>query len=133
MTGYSVDGGYAEYAKANARFVGKIPNGVDPIAAGPLLCAGVTTYKAVKASGAGSADLVAVFGAGGLGHLAIQYAAIAGATVVAVDVFEEKLHLAKELGATHTIDASKVSPIEELKKLGGCRCRNLHGCFAESI
>ena len=107
MTGYLVDGGYAEYAKANARFVGKVPNGVDPLAAGPLMCAGVTTYKAVKVSGAGPADLVAIFGVGGLGHLAVQYAAIAGATVVAVDLFEEKLNLAKELGATYTIDASK--------------------------
>ena len=119
MTGYLVDGGYAEYAKANARFVGKVPNGVDPVAAGPLLCAGVTSYKAVKVSGAASADLVAVFGVGGLGHLVVQYAAIAGATVVAVDQFEEKLKLAKELGATYTIDASKANPIEELKKLGG--------------
>jgi alcohol dehydrogenase, propanol-preferring len=119
MTGYLVDGGYAEYAKANARFVGKVPNGVDPLAAGPLTCAGVTTYKAVKVSGAGSSDLVAVFGVGGLGHLAVQYAAIAGATVVAVDLFEEKLNLAKELGATYTIDASKANPIEEIKKLGG--------------
>ena len=118
MTGYLVDGGYAEYAKANARFVGKVPNGVDPLAAGPLLCAGVTTYKAARVSGAASADLVAVFGVGGLGHLAVQYATIAGATVVAIDQFEEKLKLAKELGATYTIDASKANPIEELKKLG---------------
>ena len=108
MTGYLVDGGYAEYAKANARFVGKVPDGVDPLEAGPLTCAGVTAYKAVKVSGAGSSDLVAVFGIGGLGHLAVQYAAIARATVIAVDLFdlfEEKLNLAKELGATHTIDA----------------------------
>jgi propanol-preferring alcohol dehydrogenase len=104
-TGYMVHGGYAEYAKANARFVGKVPDGVDPLAAGPLTCAGVTAYKAVKVSGAGSSDLVAVFGVGGLGHLALQYAAISGATVIAVDLFEEKLNLAKELGATHTIDA----------------------------
>jgi propanol-preferring alcohol dehydrogenase len=79
----------------------------------------VTAYKAVKVSGAGSSDLVAVFGVGGLGHLAVQYAAIAGATVIAVDLFEEKLNLAKELGATHTIDASKANPIEEIKNLGG--------------
>jgi alcohol dehydrogenase, propanol-preferring len=118
-TGYWVDGGYAEYAKANAKFVGKIPNGVDPVAAAPLTCAGVTTYKAVKVSGAGSSDLVAVFGVGGLGHLALQYAAIAGATVIAVDVFQEKLDLAKELGATYTVNASKADPIEEIKKLGG--------------
>jgi propanol-preferring alcohol dehydrogenase len=118
-TGYWVDGGYAEYAKANAKFVGKVPNGVDPVAAAPLTCAGVTTYKAVKVSGAGPSDLVAVFGVGGLGHLAVQYAAIAGATVIAVDLFDNKLDLAKELGATHTVNASKANPIEEIKKLGG--------------
>jgi alcohol dehydrogenase, propanol-preferring len=119
MTGYLVNGGYAEYAKANAKFVGKVPHAVDPLAAGPLACAGVTTYKAVKVSGARSSDLVAVFGVGGLGHLAVQYAAIAGATVMAVDLFEEKLDLAKELGATYTVNALKVDPIEEIKKLGG--------------
>jgi propanol-preferring alcohol dehydrogenase len=118
MTGYLVDGGYAEYARANAKFVGKVPPGVDPLAAGPLTCAGVTTYKAVKVSGARSSDLVAIFGVGGLGHLAVQYAAIAGATVVAVDLFEEKLDLAKELGATYTVNALKADPIEEIKKLG---------------
>jgi propanol-preferring alcohol dehydrogenase len=118
-TGYLVDGGYAEYVKANAKFVGKVPNGVDPLAAAPLTCAGVTTYKAVKLSGARSSDLVAVFGVGGLGHLAIQYAAIAGATVVAVDLFEDKLTLAKEIGASYTVNASKANPIEEIKKLGG--------------
>jgi propanol-preferring alcohol dehydrogenase len=119
MTGYFVDGGYAEYAKANAKFVGKVPHGVDPLTAGPLACAGVTTYKAVKVSGARPSDLVAVFGIGGLGHLAVQYAAIAGSTVIAVDVFEEKLELAKQLGATYTLNASKVEPGEEIKKLGG--------------
>jgi alcohol dehydrogenase, propanol-preferring len=119
MTGYLVDGGYAEYAKANAKFVGKVPHGMDPLAAGPLTCAGVTTYKAVKVSGARPSDLVAVFGVGGLGHLAVQYAAIAGSTVIAVDLFEEKLDLAKELGATYTVNASKVDPVEEIRKFGG--------------
>jgi propanol-preferring alcohol dehydrogenase len=119
MTGYLVDGGYAEYAKANAKFVGKVPHGVEPVAAAPLACAGVTTYKAVKVSGARPSDLVAVFGVGGLGHLAVQYAAIAGATVIAVDLVEEKLDLAKELGATYAFNALKADPIEEIKKLGG--------------
>jgi alcohol dehydrogenase, propanol-preferring len=118
-TGYSVDGGYAEYAKANAKFVGKVPQGVDPLTASPLACAGVTTYRAVKVSGARPSDLVAVFGVGGLGHLAVQYAAIAGTTVIAVDLFEEKLDLAKELGASYTVNALKADPIEEIKKLGG--------------
>ena len=85
-TGYSVDGGFAEFVKASARYVVKVPDGIDPLDAAPLTCAGVTTYKAVKVSGARSSDLVAVFGIGGLGHLAVQYARIAGARVVAVDM-----------------------------------------------
>jgi alcohol dehydrogenase, propanol-preferring len=67
-----VDGGHAEYAKAFAKSVGRVPEGVHPFEAAPLTCAGVTTYKAVKVSGACPSDLVAVFGAGGLGHLAVQ-------------------------------------------------------------
>ena len=76
--GYSIDGGFGEYATAYARYVVKVPEGVDPFDAAPLTCAGVTTYKAVKVAGTRSSDLVAVFGVGGLGHLAIQYARIAG-------------------------------------------------------
>src|ERR1700691_750286 len=91
MSGYTINGGYAEYVRANAAFVGRVPEGLDPLDAAPLSCAGVTTYKAVKVSGARSSDLVAVYGIGGLGHLALQYAQIAGATVAAVDVFENKL------------------------------------------
>ena len=71
----------AEYVLAEAAFVGIVPDAIDPLDAAPLTCAGVTTYKAVKVSGARSSDLVAVFGIGGLGHLAMQYAQIAGATV----------------------------------------------------
>ena len=97
--GYSIDGGFGEYATAFARYVVKVPEGVDPLDAAPLTCAGVTTYKAVKVAGTRPSDLVAVFGVGGLGHLAIQYAAIAGGRVVAVDLHDEKLELAKELGA----------------------------------
>jgi propanol-preferring alcohol dehydrogenase len=118
-TGYFLDGGHAEYAKANAKYVGKVPEGVSPLEAAPLTCAGVTTYKAVKVSGARSSNLVAVFGIGGLGHLALQYAKIAGATVVAVDVFDEKLDLARELGADFTVNAREMDPVEEIKKLGG--------------
>src|SRR5262249_52691544 len=76
--GYSIDGGFGEYATAYARYVVKVPDEIDPFDAAPLTCAGVTTYKAVKLGGTRSSDLVAVFGVGGLGHLAIQYAAIAG-------------------------------------------------------
>ena len=118
-TGYSQDGGYAEYVRANAAFAGSVPSGVDPLDAAPLTCAGVTTYKAVKVSGARPSDLVAVFGVGGLGHLAVQYARIAGATVVAVDVTDEKLSLARELGASHTINAADADPAAEIQALGG--------------
>ena len=118
-TGYSIDGGFAEYALASARFAVPVPHGVDPVDAAPLTCAGVTTYKAVKVSGARSSDLVAVFGIGGLGHLALQYARIAGATVVAVDVLDEKLELAKELGATYTVNAAQEDPAAAIKALGG--------------
>jgi alcohol dehydrogenase, propanol-preferring len=118
-TGYFIDGSYAEYAKASAKYVAKVPDGVDPLDAAPLTCAGVTTYKAVKLSGARPASLVAVFGIGGLGHLALQYAKIFGATVVAVDVVEDKLTLARELGADHTINALTEDPVQAIKALGG--------------
>jgi propanol-preferring alcohol dehydrogenase len=118
-TGYSIDGGWGEYALAYGSFVGKVPDGIDPFEAAPLACAGVTTYKAVKVSGARSADLVAIFGVGGLGHLALQYARIAGAQVVAVDLVDEKLQMAKELGATYTINARDEDPVAAIKALGG--------------
>ena len=118
-TGYGIDGGYAQYAKAAAKYVAKVPDGVDPLDAAPLTCAGVTTYKAVKVSGARPASLVAVFGIGGLGHLALQYAKIFGATVVAVDVVDEKLELARELGADYTVNALTEDPVQAIKALGG--------------
>jgi propanol-preferring alcohol dehydrogenase len=118
-TGYFINGGYAEYARAYGKYVAKVPAKVDSFEAAPLACAGVTTYKAVKMSGARPSDLVAIFGIGGLGHLALQYAKIAGATVVAVDLVEEKLALAKELGADYVVNGSKTDPVEAIKKLGG--------------
>jgi len=118
-TGYSIDGGFAEYAKGHASHVVKVPQGVDPFDAAPLTCAGVTTYKAVKMSRAKSADLVAVWGIGGLGHLAMQYARIAGASVVAVDLFDEKLEVARGLGAEFTVNAAEEDPVAAIKKLGG--------------
>jgi alcohol dehydrogenase, propanol-preferring len=117
--GYSIDGAFGEYAIPYARYVVKVPAGIDPFDAAPLTCAGVTTYKAIKVAGTRSSDLVAVFGVGGLGHLAIQYASIAGGRVIAVDVIDEKLELAKKLGAEFTINASKQDPIEEIQALGG--------------
>lgn len=117
--GYSIDGGFGEYATAYARYTVKVPEGVDPFDAAPLTCAGVTTYKAVKVAGTRPSDLVAVFGVGGLGHLAIQYAAIAGARVVAVDIHDQKLVLARELGAEFTVNAARKDPVAEIQKLGG--------------
>jgi propanol-preferring alcohol dehydrogenase len=117
--GYSLDGSLAEYVKACGRYVVKVPLGVDPVDAAPLTCAGVTTYKAIKVAGTRPSDLVAVFGVGGLGHLAIQYAAIAGGRVVAVDLVDEKLALAKELGAEFTVNADERDPAEAIQELGG--------------
>jgi propanol-preferring alcohol dehydrogenase len=119
FTGYTVDGGFREYSIADARFVGLVPEGIDPLDAAPLTCAGVTTYKAVKAAKVGPSDLVGIVGIGGLGHLGLQYAAIAGAFTVAIDVSEEKLQLAKELGADHTINAAEQDVVAEMQKLGG--------------
>jgi propanol-preferring alcohol dehydrogenase len=119
FTGYLVNGGFAEYVLADASFVGLVPDSVDPLDAAPLTCAGVTTYKAVKVSGARSSDLVAIYGVGGLGHLAVQYAQIAGATVAAVDVFDNKLENAKRLGASYTFNSKLTDPVEEIQKLGG--------------
>ena len=118
-TGYSIDGGFAEYVKAFGRHVVKVPDGIDPFDAAPLTCAGVTTYKAVKVSGARPAGLVAVWGIGGLGHLALQYARIAGAGVVAVDLVDEKLELARELGAEFTVNGAEEDTVAAIKKLGG--------------
>jgi propanol-preferring alcohol dehydrogenase len=118
-TGYTIDGTYAEYAIASAGHVVRVPDGIDPIEAAPLTCAGVTTYKAVKVAAVRPSELVAVFGIGGLGHLAVQYAVIAGGTVVAVDVSEEKLALAQSLGATHVVDARKGDVDDVIRRLGG--------------
>src|SRR6202023_2530687 len=118
-TGYAIDGSHAEYAKASAAYVGAVPSGLDAFDAAPLTCAGVTTYKAVKVSGARSSDLVAVFGVGGLGHMALQYAKIAGATVVAVDVTSEKLAMARGLGADYTVNAAEEDPVAAIRRLGG--------------
>lgn len=118
-TGYAVDGGHAEYAVAHAAYVVPVPDGIAPAEAAPLTCAGVTTYKAVKVSGLRPSERAAIFGIGGLGHLAQQYAQIFGAETVAVDVTDDKLRLARELGATHTVDAATCDPVAEIKALGG--------------
>ena len=109
-SGYSVDGGFAEYAVADATYVVPVPDAVSSFDAAPLTCAGVTTYKAVKVAHVQPSERVAVFGIGGLGHLAIQYARLVGAEVIAVDITDEKLALATELGADHVINAALDRP-----------------------
>ncbi len=117
--GYAVDGGYAEYMLADARFAVPVPDGVTPLDAAPLTCAGVTTYAAIKNAHVTPGETVVVFGIGGLGHLAVQYARLVGAKVIAVDVTEEKLALATELGADHVVNARTSDPVEAIRAMGG--------------
>lgn len=118
-TGYSIDGSFAEYAVADADFVVPVPEGVSAFDAAPLTCAGVTTYKAIKVAGIRPTERVAIFGIGGLGHLAVQYAKIVGGIVIAVDVEEAKLDMATELGADHVINAGRTDPVAAIEALGG--------------
>ena len=118
-TGYSVDGGFAEYAVADADFVVPVPDDVSSFDAAPLTCAGVTTYKAIKVAHIQPSERVAIFGVGGLGHLAVQYARLVGGIVVAVDVEETKLGLARTLGADHTVNAATTDPVAAIEALGG--------------
>lgn len=118
-TGYAVNGAHAEYAVADARFAVPVPDAVSSLDAAPLTCAGVTTYAAIKAARITPSERVAVFGIGGLGHLAIQYARLVGAEVIAVDVSDEKLKLATMLGADHVVNAAETDPVEAIAALGG--------------
>ncbi|WP_170084115.1 alcohol dehydrogenase [Haloarcula rubripromontorii] len=119
VTGVSYDGGYAEYMTAPAEALAKIPDSLDAAAAAPLLCAGVTTFNALRNSDANVGDLVAVQGVGGLGHLGIQYAHAAGFETAAISRTPEKESLAKELGADHFIDAAETDAGQRLQELGG--------------
>ncbi|MEV1121639.1 zinc-dependent alcohol dehydrogenase [Actinosynnema sp. NPDC049800] len=116
---YRVGGGHAEYAVADVRYAVPVPEGVPSLEAAPLTCAGVTGYKAVQAGQVGPADHVAVFGLGGLGHLALQYARHAGGFVTAVDVDAEELDHARELGAEQVIDARTRDPAVVIQAEGG--------------
>ncbi|MFD3448338.1 alcohol dehydrogenase AdhP [Microbacteriaceae bacterium 4G12] len=118
--GYSVDGAYAEYCKAPANYVVKVPEHLDFAEVSPIFCAGVTTYKALKISDAKPGDWVAIYGIGGLGHVALQYAKAMGFNVIAVDIQDDKLELATQLGADIAINGLKVDPVQEIKeKVGG--------------
>jgi len=118
-SGYSVNGAYAEYAAAFAHGVVRVPDGVSSLDAAPLTCAGVTTYKAIKVARVTPSERVAVFGIGGLGHLAVQYARTVGGLVTAVDIEETKLKLAESLGADHLVNASQTDPVNAIKQVGG--------------
>ena len=118
-TGYSIDGSFAEYAVADAAYAVAVPAGVAPHDAAPLTCAGVTTYKAIKVARIEPSERVAIFGIGGLGHLAVQYARLVGGVVIAVDVEDAKLELARELGADHVVNARETDPVAAIEALGG--------------
>ena len=115
-TGYSVDGGFAEYVLADAGYVGRIPDGLDFLSAAPILCAGVTTYKGLKETDTKPGEWVVIVGVGGLGHVAVQYAKAMGRHVAAVDVSDEKLELARSLGAEVTVNAAKQDPAAAIHK-----------------
>ncbi len=118
-TGYSVDGGFAEYVLAPAAYVGHIPDGLDFAMASPVLCAGVTTYKAIKETQARPGEWLVVIGVGGLGHMAVQYAKAMGLHVGAVDIAPEKLELARQLGAEVTVNAKEEDPVAAIKRQTG--------------
>jgi len=118
-SGYSVNGAFAEYAVVPAAFATPVPDAVSSHDAAPLTCAGVTTYKAIRVARVAPAERVAVFGVGGLGHLAVQYARIVGGVVIAVDVEDSKLEMARELGADHVVNAATTDPVAAIRDLGG--------------
>src|SRR5215469_8342345 len=127
ITGITVDGGYAEFVKAPASHVLKIPASLSPVEAAPLFCAGLTVYRALKKAGPLAGRRLAVFGIGGLGHLAVQLGRHFGAEVVAVDVSDAKLELAAALGATQVLNAATSDNVKQLRRSGG-----VHLCLVSS-
>jgi alcohol dehydrogenase, propanol-preferring len=119
ITGVTVDGGYAEFVKAPASHVVRIPDGLSAVEAAPLFCAGVTVFRALKKAGRLAGQKLAVFGVGGLGHLAVQLGRTFGAEVTAIDISEEKLEFAKSLGAGQSLNASTVDVVKQLRREGG--------------
>src|SRR5437762_6253832 len=121
ITGISFDGGYAEYMVAPAIALAVVPEELSPVDAAPLMCAGITTYNALRNSNARPGDLVAVLGLGGLGHLGVQYAVRMGFRTVGIARGQDKAPLARKLGAHHYIDSQAQDPAAELQKLGGAK------------
>ena len=121
-TGYSVNGSFAEYVIADPDYVGHLPPKVDFIEIAPVLCAGVTVYKGLKVTDTKPGDWVVISGIGGLGHMAVQYAKAMGLNVLAVDVDNSKLQLAKRLGAALAVNAGTTDPVAFVKKtIGGAQ------------
>ncbi|HEY2987129.1 MAG TPA: alcohol dehydrogenase [Candidatus Binatia bacterium] len=120
-TGITRDGGYADYMIASAGALALIPENLSAVEAGPLMCAGITTFNSLRNSGARPGDVVAVLGIGGLGHLGVQFAARMGFKTVAIARGRDKEPLARELGARHYIDSQAQDPAAELVKLGGAK------------
>jgi D-arabinose 1-dehydrogenase-like Zn-dependent alcohol dehydrogenase len=121
VPGISYDGGYAEYMVAPVEALARVPEDLDDVDAAPLLCAGITTFNALRNSNARAGDTVAILGLGGLGHLGVQYARKMGFRTVAIARGEDKAPLAKKLGAHHYIDSRKENVAEALKALGGAK------------
>ena len=118
-TGYSVNGGFADYVLADPNYVGHLPDAVEFAPAAPVLCAGVTVYKGLKETDTRPGQTVVISGIGGLGHMAVQYAKAMGLHVIAVDIAKDKLDLAKSLGADQTINALETDPVAEVQAGGG--------------
>lgn len=133
VTGFMVDGGFAEYMKVPASHAVAVPPELNFADAAPLYCAALTAYRALKFSGARMGDTVAIWGVGGLGHYAVQIARALGARVIAVDVAAPKLELARTLGADLAIDASKEKPAEIIRRSGGAHLVVNFVCSQETI
>jgi len=129
MTGYTVNGGYAEYVLADPGYVGHLPANVGFSEIAPVLCAGVTVYKGLKVLDCKPGDWVAISGVGGLGHLAVQYAKAMGFHVIAVDVDDAKLALARRLGAEMTVNARTADPVQEVQR----SLRGAHGVLVTAV
>ncbi|MEL6277976.1 MAG: zinc-dependent alcohol dehydrogenase [Pseudomonadota bacterium] len=118
-TGYTVNGGFAEFVDADPNYVGLLPSALDFAPAAPILCAGVTVYKGLKETDARPGDTVVISGIGGLGHLAVQYAKAMGLHVIGVDIAADKLALARQMGADQVVNAAEVDPVAEVQAGGG--------------
>ncbi|MFE8872606.1 alcohol dehydrogenase AdhP [Acetobacter persici] len=119
-TGYSVNGCFAEYVVADPNYVALLPKGVDPVQVAPVLCAGLTVYKGLKMTDTKAGNWVAISGIGGLGQMAVQYGVAMGLNVVAVDIDDEKLAIARKLGAALTVNARETDPAAFMQKeVGG--------------